>query len=61
MTDELCSASGKRRYHSYRHALYDMTAMLRSRESLQRKCKLEVYWCRQCQSWHVGTKLKYAI
>lgn len=45
-------ACGKKNYASWNHASHDAKAMRR------KGLREEVYYCRRCQSFHVGTSFK---
>lgn len=45
-------ACGKKLYHSWKHATYD------AKEMRKKGLREEVYYCRRCQSFHVGTSLR---
>lgn len=47
--------SAKKQYKSRQHAIYDARCVADKADRAHRNTHTEVYRCRQCQSWHVGS------
>lgn len=55
---ESCQRTGKRIYLTYEHAAFDRKYLGKNKNASIKNFRLEVYRCRFCKGFHVGSQYK---